>query len=504
MSPFPAPGQSLEQGRRVDSNAIDPSATSDISAVLESRRLGAADRRALVRVVAGAVRPNRDRPIWQLGHLISGIAAELAAKGGPVRLRTERCIALLLDPGLTSPRLLSAKLPNLFANRGGTGPTVFPGDAPLLLAFAEFLFTHEDCAFFSEMSRHVQSVCEADAEAARTAAVETVVAAIASHLRRWRANHMPVARYEKVFRAILTYLSRDRISGPAELRFNDEDILGFWEDETGGGNRMLFPTVVQHFRTFQRVVEEVRSMSQIETAASIDAAREDGAMGAVLDRLGTSVDYLQHDDRFEPLASFLEEGLPAEVKILTGAEQQRLAELVACGSFTEERPLTVLRSLSFGTSQSGISNFLRRGGGGASLPERLTCADAETYDAIGERYAHLSEHCDRLLKIIAYLSRLSAGNEASSVPEEVSREGQTALKALKRAGFDREHRQLAADIIPSGGAIAGLKSMVSEFLDRIAALEAAEPVSKRFEADRSRFARAFALAYGSASQQEGR
>ncbi|MFD1333562.1 hypothetical protein ACFQ4O_16290, partial [Methylopila musalis] len=73
-------------------SGIDEVCAGDIANVADGRDLSAADRAWLARSVTGAVRPNRDKPFWDLAHLL---AAVVRATGS-----SADALDLLLDPAL--------------------------------------------------------------------------------------------------------------------------------------------------------------------------------------------------------------------------------------------------------------------------------------------------------------------------------------------------------------------------------------------------------------------
>lgn len=482
---------------------VDQATLTELNTIIEARGLSAADERRLVSYVAGAVRPNRDKPVWDLCQIVSGVARALAAQGeGDANAIGETCIGLALDPSLTTPNRVKSRIYESVDEAASQEAlaAVRWSEAPALLAFAEFLFVHDDCVFFADMSGLLQEICEGAVAGEPGPAVDAAVSRIASQLHAFRGERFPLAQYEKIFRAILSYLG-ERGDPSLGYAFDDEDIVAFWDREVDDGNRLMFRTVVQHFRTFEAVSGDMRSQRAFNEAASLDDA--EAGMRAAAERISSEevLDGSAAEDTYDRLTAFLRNRLPESVKVLTGAERTRLIDLLSCGNFCETRPLTVLRYISFGAVQSGISNLLRRGGGGAPLAERVTCSDAPTYENVSETYKKLSGHCERLLLIFTYLSQRTrddgeaSGQDLDDRLEEIIKRGQTALKQLNRAGFDSEPVELAEQVLPISSDVVALRDAIAVFLDRVAALERTGPLTVVFEQDQTRFANTLTIAY---------
>jgi hypothetical protein len=272
---------------------------------------------------------------------------------------------------------------------------------------------------------------------------------------------------------------------------------------------MLFQTAVQQFLTLRSVVSDLLAQAAFVGAPSLDAMPGDRAELLASEAApGESA-----DPAHAGLASFLREGVPQDVKVLTGTEREQLLDLIECGDFVAKLPLTVLRYISFGAVQSGISNYLRRGGGGADIGARVTCSDAESYLDVQGQYAHLREHLNRLLLVAAHLAVPAASERAEPLdvddiewaPDEEQRkriasEGPQESRKLKRKGFSGDKERLREVLLEGSGPLIALKSTVESFLERSTALERSEPLVRRFESDCQLFRKSFTLAYLGATE----
>lgn len=459
----------------------DERCAADLANVCEGRELAREDRAWLARAVTGAVRPNRDRPLWDLAHALAALARLTRTGAG------RDLVTLVLDPQLARAEALRAR----FAEAGtatGTADArglVLQGDAEgwrttwsglaRLLALAEFVLTAEDLAHFSALSGWLDELVSAP----KPEGAAFLAKRLARHLAAYRNAHLPLAPLERRFRAILGFLDGRRA-------FTDDDILGFWQAEMGGDERPGFRTVAEHFVTFEAVSALLGDLEGLAAAASLDAVEGwEGRLDASLGDLAV--------EPAESLAVLLA-GIGDAPKILTGAERDDLADLLRLEPFHRTRPLTTLRAASFGRVQSGLANRLRRGGGGAEIAERVTCAEAETYRALADRVAALAAHLDRMLRIAAAL-RVPA--DAEGLEPEVRgalAAALTDLRRVRRAGFDDPDR-VTAGFAAADAALLRLADEIGRLGRALAGLAGERPLEAAFAADRAIFARTLAEAY---------
>ncbi len=340
----------------------DEACAADLAAVAEGRDLSREDRAWLARVVAGAVRPNRDKPLWDLAHALAALARLTGARDG------RDLVTLALDPGIARADRLEAR----FAGTGDTvdarGPILPNGETgwrttwiglARLLALAEFVLTAEDLAQFAAVTAWLDDLAAApDAEGAAALSRR-----LARHLAAYRHAHLPLAPLERRFRAILRFLDGRRA-------FTDDDILGFWRRQMREGERPAFRTVAEHFVTFEAASALLGGLAELASPASLDAVE------GWEERLDASLADLAAAEPAETLVALLAALPDGGPKILTGVERDDLAEFLRLEPFHRTRPLTTLRAASFGRVQSGLANRLRRGGGGADIAERAACAEA--------------------------------------------------------------------------------------------------------------------------------
>lgn len=146
-------------GRRM-TGGYDERCAADLAAVCDGRDLSREDRAWLARVVTGAVRPNRDKPLWDLAHALAALAGATGAVSG------RDLVTLALDPGLATGRTVEARFSGTRA-ADARGPvldeawrTSWAGLARLL-ALAEFVLTAEDLAQFSAVTGWLDDLASA-------------------------------------------------------------------------------------------------------------------------------------------------------------------------------------------------------------------------------------------------------------------------------------------------------------------------------------------------------
>ncbi|MCP1546762.1 MULTISPECIES: hypothetical protein [Methylorubrum] len=452
----------------------DERCAADLAAVCDGRDLSREDRAWLARVVTGAVRPNRDKPLWDLAHALAALAQATAARNG------RDLVTLALDPGLATGTAVSARFSETIP-ADARGPvfgeawrTSWAGLARLL-ALAEFVLTAEDLAQFSAVTGWIDDLAAAsDAEGAAFLAKR-----LARHLAAYRNAHLPLAPLERRFRAILGFLE-------GRKDFGDDDILAFWRTEMEAGERPGFRTIAEHFVTFEAGAHLVGGLDGLSAPVSLDAH------AGWEERLDAALGDLAAAEPAETLAALLADW-PEGPKILTGAEREDLADFLRLEPFHRTRPLTTLRAASFGRVQSGIANRLRRGGGGAEVAERASCAEAESYAALQERAGALAAHLARMLRIAAAL-RIAERDGLTPEVRAALEAAEADLRRVRRAGFE-DRAALTAGFAAAQAALLRLTEEADRLERALAALARQRSLDVAFAADRSVFAAAFAAAY---------
>jgi hypothetical protein len=214
-------------------NGYDERCAADLANVVEGRRLNRENACWLARVVTGAIRPNRDKPFWDIAHAMVAIGA---------KARAQAVLDVVLDPRLVAPeaieRHLSSVVPPERRDELGillrVGDTLWKGSwtgLTRLLALGEFLLTMEDLAAFSEVLGWLEEALAPPHD------VDLLVSRLVRRINLYRQAHVPLAPIEKRFRAILVFLSESRRRDVRSDTFDDDDILAFWRTEISAGGR---------------------------------------------------------------------------------------------------------------------------------------------------------------------------------------------------------------------------------------------------------------------------
>jgi len=482
-------------------NGYDERCANDLANVRESRHLSRENACWLARAVIGAIRPNRDKPFWDMAHALVAIGA----KG-----RAPAILDIILDPRLATPEAIAQHLPSMVPPERcdehglvlSAGDTVWKcswAKLARLLALAEFILTMEDFAAFPDVSGWL------DEALAPPHDVDLLVARLVRRINLYRRAHVPLAPIEKRFRAILSFLSESRTRDVRGDTFDDDDILAFWSAEISGGERPLFRTVVAHFITFEKATKTLGGLRGIAEAMSLEGI-EDWAerLDAKLGDLATS------DDAEVTLAERLA-AIPKSPNILKATERKGLIDVIALDPFHRTRPLTVLRAVSFGRVQSAIVNGERFGYGGTP--------DAESYADVLARAKDLNKHLDRMIGIATALRFRNVNFDDPAVAERLADwladighiwgQNVTAadlrkqiadwledIKRVRRRGFDdRDPEKLAAAFAKVDEALISVRDEIERFRSAAAKPVKGRLPADRFPEDRKFFSDAFTDAY---------
>jgi hypothetical protein len=467
----------------------DERCAADLAQVAEGRGLSRGETDRLARAVTGAVRPNRDKPFWDLAHAL----VALAALPGPRVMDPGRAVIdIILNPGLASSEALRRKLTSDFD--AGSSAVSLTADGIVLvlgetrwrttwsglarcLSLAEFLMTCEDLASFGVIGALIEdAISTPDADGLSRRLVQII--------HGYRQAHLPAAAFERRFRAILAYMGGAR-QGTA---VTDAAIAGFWRQEITEGERPHFRTVAEHFVTFVKLTAVLRGLANVRGAGSLEDIE------GWQDRLdGMLTDVACGEEATALVAARLAQ-IPETPKILTGAERDDLIAVLGLDDFHQSLPLTVLRAVSFGLVQSGIANRLRRGSGGASVIERAACDDAESYTDILTRIAATQEHLRRMLKIALAL-RFDGGSTPNDAVAALVSAAEADIKRVRRAGFDQPREALAAAFATVDQTLAETAEEMQGFIKASGKLGGANALAGKHAEDRVFFADGLIEAY---------
>jgi hypothetical protein len=478
---------------------VDEHTKSDLVAIADARQLSAAQCNVLARNVTGALRPNRDIFLWVLANVLSAIFLCRSRRQkvvNPVDCALEIVLSRDSERRLALARHCDGQKQVRLTSEGIAvdldGLQFEAGWARIedALAFGEFFITGNDGALYGSFEEAVNAMARADGAAAGT---KEAVSILSRRIAQWRRECLPLGRYERLFSGLVGFL----VNRPAAerrqglLAFDDDDIVAFWRKCVGAGERLMFRTAVERFRDFERILGQLSAMRNLGAPGDLDALVTRMEMEPA-EGWNETEDDVAEVRLVEALNSF-----PADPKALTGVERDSVAALAALLPFPKQRPGSVLRALAFGPVQTGIANWLRRGGGGADIGERVTCSDAENYDDVARRFHALLAHLERLLRIALALrfgESAPVAADRSALAETVE-QGNADLKRLRRAGFDRPREELATIFAGIDVLLSDLCTVVREFTTELNRLGRRQDLGARFAKDKPVFIEILTRAY---------
>jgi hypothetical protein len=480
---------------------VDEHTTSDLCAIAEARQLTASQCNMLARNVTGALRPNRDIYLWVLANVLSAVllcghrrqhktfdpadcALEIVLAAAPER----RAALTRLCAGHEDVRITGEGIAVNLDSLQFEASFARIDDA---LAFGDFFITGSDGALFASFKEAVLALTPVDGTAAPP---QEAVGILSRRIAQWRRERLPLGRQERLFTALVGFLLKrptvQRRHGL--LAFDDDDIVAFWRTCVEAGERLMFRTAVERFRDFGRLVKHLNALRSLARADDLDA------LAARIETQSDADWNATADDVAEVRLLGALKGLPDDPNALKGVECDMIATLAALMPFHKERPGSVLRVLAFGPVQSGIANRLRRGGGGPEIDERVGCGDAQSYDAVADRFYRLRDHLDGLRRIAVALrfgdKALVRGVDPDALAEVVQ-QGNAALRRLRRAGFDRPRAELAAVFAGIDGTLSDFCTIVCDFTAEIDRLGERRALSDRFTQDKPVFIEILTRAY---------
>jgi hypothetical protein len=442
----------------------------------------------LAAFIAGRGGERRDRPIYELCHLV----AALADSG--IRSEGERLNLLLgLDP-VTPAKIreavscdeASSDVEGLVHETGEAHFVVHYRRAVYLFAVHEFLAQMEGCDYFGELNDVFEGML---VEGADEAAIRNASNAIARRLARYRHVHFDWSMHAENFAALARFLNK-REAGD-QWHIEDETIFDFWCEASKSGRyreyRTCFDAFVQLMRTLERAV-------RIRKAEGVKSLEQDFERGleAVAD-VGYSWEEAHWDN---PLALFDTEVLQ-EIKFFkTASEGKPLEDLMKYGPQALELVHAFLRLETFAAIQSAIGNDLRVDRGRASISRRLEMEDAASYREKQFQLQKLLDHVHELMKAVLHVIG------SADLPADAREDAERAFKGMRRKGFEaiddldtqrREAFKIAADRLPA------ISRQLDAFLARVEQLGDQAFLNRLFEKDKGLFQKQFLLLYGNST-----
>jgi hypothetical protein len=482
---------------------VDEHTRSDLESIADKRQLSDSQGKMLKRNVTGTLRPNRDYYLWVLVNVLSALLLCRSRQSGafnPVVCAQN----VVLEGGEALEKYCDGqdgvRLSNdgIAVDAGGLKYEAVWVKVDHALAFGAFFIEGNEGALYGSFVEAVMALHEARGAAA---GLDVAVGVLSRRIGQWRRDHLPLGKHERIFSSLLAFLSSRQLAAQRRgMAFDDDDIVAYWRHCVEDGDRLMFRTAVERFRVFERVQARQATIRNLGAPADLDAlvTRTDLDVESG-EGWNDTEDELAEGRLVDALKS-----LSTDPKALKGTEADAIKALITLRPFQKTRPLTVLRVLAFDPVQSGIANYLRRGGGGDDIEARVTCATARSYDEVASYFESLLAHLDRLLRIAAALR--FGGNETQRIEDpqlaemilrraQIIQQGNVELKRMRRYGFDRPREELAAIFAQFDEMLSRLRDEMSDFIKELKRLGGREALGNRFVKDRAVFTEILTRAY---------
>lgn len=460
---------------------LDRSAVLDLEELVADRRLGAGAAMRLFRAMTGDLPGNRDRPLWEAAHVLAGTLIGSTASE-PSR---DRVLELVLDrdrgrAGHFAERLDGVAARTPLSARGDAAGLALEGPElswnstwqRVAEAFAvlDALATADDLERCGSVLAAVETL-DRDLASGSTA-IRDCVRALGRIAHDWRQRHMADVEFDRRSIALLRHLAatgRDAAAG----RVADDDLLAFWSERVGQGDRLTFRTALDMARAIERVAADRRALGALAGAEDVDTRPDAGLDAVAIGETETLVDALER--------------LPTRPKLLTGTEREVLARAFAAAPWHVSHPSSLLRAAVFGDAQARLVEAERRR---TPLEPARAIAESGGYATRHDGWKKLGRHLSQLLRIAVTL------DPASDLSSEEAERGRRALETMRRAGFDaplddlgRTFREIESDLFM-------VEAGAAKHLAALDGLDRRRPLGEREEADRNVFLAGFVRLYG--------
>jgi len=483
----------------------------DFRAVLEATTPDGGPRHApyptmdwLARFIVGqSGGPHKDAPLYELMHLTNAIY--LAAPSDDSRalffLSPGRITASYAKNWFQSKqaqKLVAAEDDIILSYRGEQTFSIRYGRIANLAALYEFLCGMDGYSFYSRFEDICQILFN---KPDCIESIKSATNALSSEMRQYRRRYLDTSRADGKFNDLFCFLQAR--SKENQISVNDAAILDFWLlhnfSETIDPKQVKdyrgYRTVFDLFITFMDALRDAGGKVAVATASPLGTDRNIGE----IDVASSDVLELENEEWSSPLVAFDHPPLKTINYFKKASERNPMESLMRFGPKVLDLPLAFLRYEIFGQVQSGITNDLQVGRGTKSVAHRITCADAETYDARKIKVQSLLQHTQDMSKATLHAIAPQQSENVLAFPIHSSPE--TLFRKTNRKGFedfgrhDDEDRRNAFRI--AAEQLALIHKLLSCYLDKIDLVDRQESsLHKVFETDRETFSNAFGLMYG--------
>lgn len=439
-----------------------PQLANDIEGVVLCHELRAGERARLAAIVTGAVRGNRDLPLFQLARAIAAVLANSESNPGS---------------GL------------LFAFLSGQGGPPGSRFGRLETGLVDFLASMDGYRFFEMIDGAINDLANApcDPEAIRVCA-----ASFSRALYRYRVDHLPAERYRSKFIDINRFLSK---KGKTQRYPEDGDALDFWCAEASREAWTGYRTVLDAIVSFAIAYEMRNAAVPIGSWPANDDEEESAAPWQHAETQVIASETLEGK-----LTAALEDFGGTTLKVLKETELSFVRNLARLKHFAPSWARSGMTSLALAPHQASIIQLEKDRADRDRIESAVAGVD-------GADYRSVLDHIAAILKTLD-----DAGALAVEFAEEGNREGDPSKKRpggstecqnpianssrlMRRKSFKALDRERLArelnDIMPALNDLRGFLRSVS----RMWSARFDKAADEAFRTDRTRFAAKLAALY---------
>ena len=387
--------------------------------------------------------------------------------------------------------------------------TISYGAMPLLAAFMEFLLNTLHYRVVRDtlepLSKPVLDWRE----------LQDTANSLSRAIYAWLQAHRRPVQESRDFEAIARFLAAHGERGDfAPDDIDDEAVLAFWQEASvePGSTFRTYRKTLRAFLHFAEAMRDVALLEGIDSPAPLGAGDKTG-ISDIVDPSSPNLDKIHIssavagdwdlDGEGEP--SPLEEVAGANMKFLLLNEAKRLALVDAHASLLPGLAHSVLRDARFGQAQARISQDLRMK---RSAVRALHSNRREIhYDDEAVALSNLLAHLEILIDVAAFVllagDRGGEGDGVQRLDFETISRGRSALKRLRRQGFDELRAgkpEALEELRRTAPAIVKLRNRLGPLCAR---LLAEAPWAEREEKDEPVFKMQFVRIYGMAEPDSG-
>ncbi|WP_135075465.1 hypothetical protein [Terasakiella sp. SH-1] len=435
-------------------------------------------------ITAQGVGPNKDLALFELCHLVYGVAA---LKG------SEALVNFFISPHKATPAQYRDFLKggdhenvhymedHIRLNIEGKCFDIRFGRMPFLVCLYEFLVAMDSFAHFAHFNDLFSVLIE---QKLTDKALRDCTNALAAELRKYRIANLATAQADGKFVQVYKFLQEQ--SQQNQIILDDHSVLNFWCLHNGGKDYRGYRTVFDLFSDFAKSFEETQRIEASHNAQSLGVNREEGEVDIANDDVQS--DMLA--DWVMPFNTFDQESFKDVRFFKKKTERNPVEKLMAYGPDALRLPLAFIRYEIFGQVQSGITNDLQVGRSKETLEQRITCEDVLTYEERIGQCEVILEHVKKLQASSLHVLSQKQDNVVA-FPGGGAEAAQTAFKKMNRKGFDEMAFEQMDIFEQAAQALVVMERQLNKYL----ALLKERHITDQFDGDKTSFSTQFQNLY---------